>query len=191
MIWQSHACETPIFPDRQTSGDFSDWGGRFHLPRFQLTIPCLILPNWREVRSWVESIPSRLMLLTSHVSAHTWRQLPLGRDESQLRILPTPGALPTHALTHKNRRLSAKTHVPSWAVQAREDDAWRNENHPGDMCSVGVWRVWLGAWVAYARRSVFSRECTHAQCQHQCSSATGTYPSRAQSLCQQTLLSHC
>ena len=125
VIWQFHATDMRIFSARQGEAERSGWGARYGLPKFQLALAPILLPNWPQVRRWIEQIPITLNKQPSQANQHAWRRLTLGERETQLGNTPRESSFSPEALTCRLKRLRMKTGIPRWMRCAQHDQAWR------------------------------------------------------------------
>ena len=100
VIWNWHASPVEVFPARQGTGDRTDWGARYGLGQFQVATAPLLIPRLAEVHAWIGTFQQQLSPSSLAPSPHLWRQMSVGRRDSQMKIQVGDDSLPPMRLQH-------------------------------------------------------------------------------------------
>ena len=126
LSWQMRTKAPVLVAKKQTQEPFTDWHSRFHFPKMQLRLSRVVPPLWSRVREFIASIPSLVSSCTDVPHLQRWRRACIGRPTSQQRICARDSALPVQVLSVSRRRVSSKTSLPPWMLEAQHGMSWRS-----------------------------------------------------------------
>ena len=123
---------TMLFAKRPQDLEYTEWNGRFRLPKLPIALFPFLIPHWGAARSWIQDFPLHLIdwgVSGGHV-ATVWRRVQVGIPGSQL---VQGGLLPACPLyLNAMRGMKHKVSTPTWMRQVflARDFRQRMSAHP-------------------------------------------------------------